>query len=74
MKKEDHPNYVPKYDASPELLEQMYAQSVELDMQKVEAKRREQEWPVQVEQLLVSLVRSVQALQARIATLEAARG
>lgn len=74
MTNEHHPNYVPKYHTTPELLDQMYAQSVERDMQKIAADRRAQEWPIQVEQLLGSLVRNVQALQARVAALEAGKG
>lgn len=69
-----HPNDVPKYDATPEMLDQIYARTAQQLVREQEAKRRALEWPGQVDKLLASLVGNVAALQARVAELEAGVG
>lgn len=74
MNDRSHPNYVVKYDPTPELLDQMSAHAAKRLMDHKEAERRAREWPSGVEQLLMAIVGKVGVLEARVAELEAARG
>lgn len=62
---------IEKHTLTQEQLEQIFARSAEQAMRQREAERRAREWPHQVDELLVLVVRKVAALEARIATLEA---
>lgn len=72
--KTNHPNDVPKYHATPEQLEQMFARTVQQALDERAAKQSAAEWPLQVEKLLATLVGKVSALEGRIAELETGKG
>lgn len=74
MTDEAHPNYVKRYEVTPELLDQMYARTAQQLLDQKAAERRAQEWPGQVEQLLATMAAKVVALESRVAELEAGRG
>lgn len=63
-----------KHTPDAEQLEQIFAQSTRSALSRRDAERRAREWPQQVDELLVLVVRKVAALESRIAVLEARKG
>ena len=69
-----NPNEVPKYHATPELLDAIYARTAEQAQARIDAEQRAREWPRDVDRLLVKLAHTVAAHEERIAALEARAG
>ena len=66
-----HPNAVPTYNVTAEVLDQICSRDAQQLIGEKEAQRRALEWPGQVENTLGALVASVAALDARLAAFEA---
>ena len=69
-----NPNEVPKYEPTPEMLDQIAASRAASAAEQSQAERRALEWPMHVNEALECLARGVGSLQARLAVLEAKLG
>jgi hypothetical protein len=69
-----HRNFVPTYSVTAEVLKQIFARSDEQLAGVAAARKRAQEWPRSVEETLLTIVREVAALRARVDAVEQAQG
>jgi hypothetical protein len=74
MRKEDHPNYVPKNHITLEDHERIWAHTTEQALAERRAKEFAQEWPGTAIKAILALHDRVTTLETRLAQLEARAG